>query len=174
MIDVKKYLPLAAKIARKRFKQFKHKYSFEDLFQNACVGLMEAANTYDEDRGVKFLSYAYTCIDWHIMTCIRDDKWFLCKTIDRFKADAPLSLDIKISTDSDLTFADTLPDKENYKYIDLKIAIDSLPKKLKTIIKLQYFNELSQTEISKLVGISQPKVSRLSVKALKILRSQMV
>jgi RNA polymerase sigma factor (sigma-70 family) len=34
----------------------------EDLFQEGCYGLIEAARTFDESRGVKFLTYA----DWRI------------------------------------------------------------------------------------------------------------
>ena len=52
-------------------------------------------------------------------------------------------------------------------------AVSQLPEKLAHIIELRYYRELTQTQIAKIMGISQVQVSRLEKKALMILRSQM-
>ena len=37
-------------------------YDYEDLVQNGVIGLIRAAEKYDEEKGFAFSSYAYTCI----------------------------------------------------------------------------------------------------------------
>lgn len=49
--------------------------------------------------------------------------------------------------------------------------IAALPERERTVIKLRFFDELTQTEIAERVGCSQMHVSRLLAKALQTLRS---
>jgi len=63
-------LPLAMKIARK----YKWMDGLEDAFQEACIGLMKAVDTYDPDRlnprnngSYRFSSYAHAVIRNHLI-----------------------------------------------------------------------------------------------------------
>ncbi len=65
---------------------------------------------------------------------------------------------------------------ENESLIDrlaLKEVLESLDEKEQEIIKLRYFEEKTQTEIAKVMGISQVQVSRLEKKILKNMRDMM-
>lgn len=176
MINVEDYIPLVHKLTSKRYEQFKHKYSYDDLFQNACIGLIEAARRFDENKGVKFITFAYQWIDGYLLKSIRDDKWFLSNRQNRFTASAPVSLDnILITKENgcEITYFDILStDDDNLDSINLEIAIKNLPKKLKTIIRLRYFADMSQSEVAKLLGMAQSNVSKWERKAIDILRRE--
>lgn len=57
--------------------------------------------------------------------------------------------------------------------ISLRQAIEKLPEREKTVIKLRYFHGLTQDRASKVLGVSQVQVSRIEKKALDILRQMM-
>lgn len=57
--------------------------------------------------------------------------------------------------------------------IALKEIIKTLKPKEQDIIKLRYFSEKTQTEIAKMVGVSQVQVSRIEKKVLGTIREQL-
>lgn len=59
-------------------------------------------------------------------------------------------------------------------YAQLKDAIDALPERERRIVHMRFFQELSQTEVAKKLGISQMHVSRLQQKALNQLKEIMM
>lgn len=66
-------------------------------------------------------------------------------------------------------------DDDDEKMVDLialRQAIVSLEHKERDIIRLRYFEDKTQTEVAKVVGISQVQVSRLEKKVLKIIREK--
>lgn len=86
-----------------------------------------------------------------------------------------LSLDQAVSSleDGDLTLIDKIPSEDYQEFLNsyenkimLKQAIEKLPTDLKEIIKLSYYHDLNQREISEIVHISQMQVSRKLKKAL--------
>ncbi len=66
---------------------------------------------------------------------------------------------------------------EQSKIVD-KITINDMVEKLsfreKTIIKLRYFKEKTQTQVAKILGISQVQVSRIEKKILDEMKEKMV
>jgi len=54
--------------------------------------------------------------------------------------------------------------------ISLRQAIDKLPERESTVIKLRYFHGLTQERVSKVLSVSQVQVSRIERKALEHLR----
>ena len=54
--------------------------------------------------------------------------------------------------------------------ISIKTALDGLPEREKRIITLRYFKGRTQTEISRIMGISQAQVSRLEKSALAYIK----
>jgi RNA polymerase sigma-B factor len=55
----------------------------------------------------------------------------------------------------------------------LERVIDELPEREQTIIRLRFFDEMTQTEIAQRVGISQMHVSRLLARTLGVLRDRL-
>ena len=66
---------------------------------------------------------------------------------------------------------------EQSKIIDkivVKQLIDALNKRDKKIIKLRFYNEKTQTQVAKIMGISQVQVSRIEKKILRDLKNKMM
>lgn len=65
-------MTLAGQIAR-RFSG--RGQSYEDLYQVACLGLVKAAERFDEERGVQFRTYAQAVMTGEIKRYFRDHAW---------------------------------------------------------------------------------------------------
>ena len=65
---------------------------------------------------------------------------------------------------------DTESEERMVEKIALTQAIDQLPEREATVIKLRYFHALTQERVSKVLGVSQVQVSRIEKKALTHLR----
>ena len=96
--------------------------------------------------------------------------------IERRKQTISLDQIISSSNDESLSLFDKIADDNHYnleKFQEDKIlirdAIKKLDKKLQDVIILNYFEDLSQTQISIELGISQMQVSRRLKKALQML-----
>lgn len=182
MINVEEHINLVHLIARKRHSKYKHRYAYEDFFQNGCIGLIKAAKKFDESKGIQFGTYAYPVIDGHVLLTVRDDSWCMCKREERYFAKEPISLDrpINISLcgeNEELTLLDMLEDHNNeYESVETKMAIenllDILPERLRQVIKLKYIADLNQTKIGDKLNCSQITISRLHKKALDMLREE--
>jgi RNA polymerase sigma-B factor len=70
-ILVERYLPLARQLA----SRYRSHEPFDDLFQVACVGLVNAIDRFDLDRGIAFSSYAVPTILGEIKRYFRDRTW---------------------------------------------------------------------------------------------------
>ena len=60
------------------------------------------------------------------------------------------------------------------EYLDLQIELENLPESEKNLIYDRYFNDLTQTEISKKMNMSQVQVCRSEAKILKKLHDKLV
>ena len=86
------------------------------------------------------------------------------------------SLDSKVVSDSkDLNLYDFIPDKNKNidLLIDLKNSLNKLRISDQELIKYRYYEDLSQQQTAKLLGISQVQVSRNEKKILKQLKTIM-
>ncbi|EPY2291003.1 sigma-70 family RNA polymerase sigma factor [Clostridium sporogenes] len=174
MINAEEHLGFVHAIAGKRYKQFKHKYTYEDLFQEGCVGLMKAINRFDNSKKIKFTTYAYHCIDGAILRMIRDDKWYGKNRKERFEKSAPYSLDAAVKgLENEIPYINLIGNDDfNFEKIEIKMLVDELPNDLKDIVNMIYVEGFTQTEIAKIVGCSQISISRLKREALDYLRFQ--
>lgn len=73
---VKSYIPLAAKLAWQYHSSF-NQADFDDIFQGACIGLIDAAARFDSSRNANFATYAIPWIRKHIF----DEYWKMRWTI---------------------------------------------------------------------------------------------
>jgi RNA polymerase sigma-B factor len=71
-ILIERFLPLARQLAR-RYQRAEE--PFDDLYQVACLGLLNAIERFDLDRGVAFSSYAVPTIVGEIKRYFRDRTW---------------------------------------------------------------------------------------------------
>lgn len=68
---------------------------------------------------------------------------------------------------------DTESEERMVEKIALRQAIDALPEREKTVVKLRYFHGLTQQGVAKVISVSQVQVSRIEKKALEQLRKLM-
>ncbi len=69
--------------------------------------------------------------------------------------------------------SDTESEEVLLEKISLRQAIDRLPKREATVIKLRYYHGLTQERISRVLSVSQVQVSRIEKKALQLLKELM-
>ena len=93
--------------------------------------------------------------------------------------DIILSFDYNINNndEKDIELYDCIPYYEkgyNADYLDLYNAIDSLKDEEKKIINMRYFKDMTQSEVSKVLGTNQVNVSRKEEKILTKLNKSLV
>jgi len=194
----------------------------EDLAQVASIGLLNALDRFDPDRGVKFVTYAVSTMVGEIKHYFRDHTWSLkvprhlqeiatnlprveeelyCRLgrspsiadlAERFRAREedvleamdlghayqPQSLDMRIAFENgdgtdrvgDLMGAPDVALESLVENAPLSAALEALDERKREIVKLRYFDEWSQSEVGRALGISQMHVSRLEREALRQLR----
>jgi len=69
---------------------------------------------------------------------------------------------------------DTESEESMVEKISLRQAIDKLPQREGTVIRLRYFHGLTQDRVAKVMDVSQVQVSRIEKKAIAILRDLMM
>ena len=152
--------------------------NLEDLISIGTIGLIKAINTFRPEKNIKLATYASRCIENEILMYIRK--------IASHKSD--VSLDEPINTDWDgneLHLGDVLgtePDAVSRPLeddVDLRLlreALDQLPDKEQTIVKLRYGigggREKTQKEGADILGISQSYISRLEKRIILRLRRE--
>lgn len=213
-------LPLARNIAR-RFSS--RGEEMDDLYQVACVGLINAVDRFDPAQGSSFAAYAVPTIMGEVRRYFRDHAWaarvprrLKDLTLDVGKATEALSqrlgrsptaheLATELGTDPDsvmeaiaaagayqthsldspvgrdgesATLADTLAtDDVDLEQTELHLAlqplIDQLEPREKRIVVMRFFEERTQTEIAREIGVSQVQISRLLSKILARIRTNL-
>lgn len=83
------------------------------------------------------------------------------------------------SEGSDICLVDKLEEKYNanehiLNQMTIKGLMEQLEEREQEIIRLRYFEEKTQTEIAKMIGISQVQISRIEKRVLEKLRKELV
>lgn len=206
---------VAKKYSRKRDNQ-------EDLAQVGMIGLLLAANRYDESHGAAFETYAIPTIIGEIKRFIRDKTWSvhvprkikelgpkinmavdeltnvfersptvaeiaayvevseedILETMEMTSSYKALSVDYPREIDTEgstMSILDMIGmEEEKYEKLDIHMVLEGifpiLPVREQQILYYIYFEQLSQSEVGKLLGISQMHVSRLQRRSLRKLR----
>jgi RNA polymerase sigma-B factor len=195
--------------------------SFDDLVSVGLVGLINAVDRFDPERGTRFATFAVPTIKGEIRRHFRDRGWGmrvprriqelvhrLKQVADRLSQEkgrsptyAELAAALNVTeeqvveavearTQYDLLSIDSLAEdreepqistQEREGALDPDIeslgdrqaivsALSRVPPRERVIIVLRYYQDLSQTEIARRLGISQMHVSRLQHRALERLK----
>lgn len=173
MIDAAEHIPLAHSIVNQLcVYDFINRYEKEDLLQIAYTQLTIAANRFDESRGYKFSTYAFPFIKNGLLRHANRDKAYNIRRNEphHYKV---YSLDLVFDNNGDKpTPAEDILNTGNefedelINNIDLKSAIGSLTEIEKEVIKLYYFQDITQKDIGKLLNTSQVQISRILEKSL--------
>ncbi|MFC1898306.1 sigma-70 family RNA polymerase sigma factor [Candidatus Cloacimonadota bacterium] len=147
---VVEFLPLVRSIAAKYNKLG---ILQEDLEQEGMIGLLEAADKYDEDKGAKFSTYATFWIKKRILEAVDKEK----KT--NFNTS---SLKDGVTGDKTRSINPLKQDKLSFP--------ENMPQAERLVIKLLFKDQFTLKEISEQLGISRERVRQLKEKALRRMR----
>ena len=68
-------LPFVESLARRVASSMPHSIELSDLVQDGMIGLIDAARSYDEDRGIKFETFAERRVRGAMIDALRRDAW---------------------------------------------------------------------------------------------------
>lgn len=166
-------LRLVSHIIKKYYGNSKEQ---EDLVSVGTVGLIKAIDSYDENKGSRFATYAGKCLQNEILMYFRSQKKLAFQTsindpIEFDKDGNPLTYDDIMSVEDDFVERVYTKSLSGQAYEGIKKCLDDRERE---IIVLRYgLNKkrpLTQREVSKLMGISRSYVSRLEKSALEKLK----
>ena len=127
----------------------------EEAISIAFLGLVKAATIFDEAKKVKFSTLAMKCMY----------NTFLQDLRKRSKQVYTISFDSPVSSDSDITYADLFPDKDN-SYTDIenremiRWCLEYLTDRERSIVIAYLSNpNQKQAQLAKKYGISQQRIS---------------
>ncbi len=155
------YAPLVKLVAGRISIHIGQYVDFDDLISYGIFGLIDAIDKFNMDKGVKFETYASLRIRGEIIDNIRRLDWIPNKDVTvadvvQTKADTP-----------DLSY-----EKKEVKEILIN-AINKLTEKEKKVVTLYYFEELTLKEISKVMNVSESRISQIHSKAIVKLQNKL-
>ncbi len=207
------YMPLAHKIARRYVRAG---VALEDLIQIGTIGLMNAVNTFDPERGVKFETYAFHHIAGEIRHFFRDNlepvrapRWVrklhsaftttvscLQQELGRTPTLTEIARRMNMTEAGVLeivrahnqtrvrSMSDLVEDQEirqdlilHQRHVPLQLpvedrivllqAMERLAALQRKVVYYLFYQDLTQSEVAKRLGVSQRHVSRLLASALR-------
>ena len=171
--------------------RFEHRgHEREELFQIGCIGLMKAVDKFDLSLNLAFSTYAVPVIMGEIRRFLRDDG--MVKVSRTLKENAYKSArDVEsiyqpvYEKDGDeLLMVDQLCEKEEngrdepekeavLNRMVIEQLMELLDEREQNLIRCRYFENRTQSETAKELGMTQVQVSRLEKKILLCLRKNL-
>ena len=139
---------------------------YEDLYSAGCIGLLKAVKAFDCTRGVQFSTYAVPVILGEIKRLFRDGG--AVKVSRSLKEHAMQIQQLQEQFQQKHGRAATLTE------LALRQVLQILPQADRKLLQYRYFQNLTQTETAKRLGISQVQVSRKEKKILSRLRQELL
>lgn len=188
---------------------------YEDLYSSGCVGLIKAADGFDESLGFAFSTYAVPSILGEIRRLFRDggavkisrtlkekarQLQFVKEELEKQSGVEPtiseiaermgLSIPeaaqlvaisqpvISLTSEDDDEKQIDIPAEDEYSPIDDRLSleqiIDGLPENDRKLIRLRYFDGLTQSKTANILGVSQVQVSRREKIILSDMRKRLI
>jgi RNA polymerase sigma-B factor len=169
---IQQYLPLVRRLARRHVGRGE---PYEDLVQVGTIGLINAIDRFQLDRGVDLATFAIPTIDGEIKRHLRDRAWPIRIPRRLQELDPTLRLRVAELVDgANGEFERESVLEHGYELGEDRIALargfQVLDARERLLLRLAYFESMSQKQIARRVGISQIHVSRLTRRALAKLR----
>lgn len=158
-------------------KKYKGAKDQDELISVGAFGLLKAIKSFSYSRGSSFSTYATRCIQNEILMLLRSDKKYnnqvyLEDTISTDKDGNEISL-IDVMADNSDDMVEVLANKIAFDKIT-KIIKENLSEREQQVIFMRYgvcgYNQYTQIEISKKLGISRSYISRIEKHAIEVIR----
>ncbi|MGI6030966.1 MAG: sigma-70 family RNA polymerase sigma factor [Eubacteriales bacterium] len=198
-------------------RRFHGRAEGEDLFQIGCIGLLKAAERFDEGYGVQFSTYAVPMILGEIRRFLRDDglvkvsrklkgsaarlmraqreleaRWGREPTLSEAAAEAEMSVEEAVEALEATAPCESLsgagqegmwtveerlaaPGGEGdwVEKMALRQVLDHLSPEEQILIRQRYFGGQTQSQVARILQVSQVQISRMERRLLKKLRQQL-
>lgn len=162
---LKKYEPLMHNLLRK----YKIKYHYKDYLQELRIKTWEVFKKYKNTENTKFMTFLYPCLRNKIISLIILEGRFYCKdgtlkSTGLFKARHPFSFCEE--------FAEKLDNQSSKirKKVLIKLLLENLSEKEKTLLYYIYFDGLSHKEVAELYGVTRNAITRRVFRVIQKLR----
>jgi RNA polymerase sigma factor for flagellar operon FliA len=185
--DIADFLPLVERMATRMARNLPPSVLREDLVAAGALGLLDASRRFVGDRGANFEWYARVRIRGAMIDELRTLDWLSRHERSKARAHAALG-------DADafsIVGLDDLPEQQRSgatrdsmspaglteKRMDrqaLSNAILGLPEREARIVSLHYVDGVPFKEIAQRLGVSEPRISQLHTRALKMLHETML
>lgn len=137
---------------------------FQEKVQIGAIGLIKAVKTFDKSKGLKFATYATTCILNEIMMDYRNNKKFLGnisfeQIVNRGEDGSELTIESCLSDEKTYGFEEKLEDKQELARM-LSIILNYPLTRQKLVILLNSAG-VKQRRSGNLIGISRSYICRL-------------
>jgi RNA polymerase sigma factor for flagellar operon FliA len=158
-----------------------------DLVSSGVLGLAEAWDRYDPERGVAFEAFAIPRIKGAVIDAIRAADWVPRKARQRARTTGE-QLAVLVSIDEDRgsdygdhsspadRIADVLLPEPGTALIadegkrEMVRSLNRLPERERMIVTLHYFEAVPLQEIARSLGVTESRVSQLHTRALRMMR----
>ena len=188
---------------------------YEDLYSSGCVGLIKAADGFDENLGFAFSTYAVPSILGEIRRLFRDGGTVIISrtlkekarelqvvkeelekqlgvepTISEIAEKMGISISetaqllcisqpvISLTSEDDDEKQIDIPADDEYSPIDDRLSIEQvlncLAENDRKLIRLRYFDGLTQSKTANILGVSQVQVSRREKIILSDMRKRLI
>lgn len=185
---IERYAPLATSVARRMRVPTGALMGQDDVESAAIIGLIDAVDRYDPDRGVPFEGYAGLRIRGAILDELRrlDDRSRGERQRARTVAPdtepeigaygATLSLDLLLES-GDRDWAADDDSNDRYDHQDLRMRVESalrcLPARQREVLVRYYSESLTLRESAAKMGISEARACQLHGRAIQNLRREL-
>lgn len=161
---IERHLPLVRAIAGRHAGAGE---PLEDLVQVGAIGLIKAADRFDEQRGVPFPAFAAPVIAGEIRHHLRD-RCAPVRVPRRLQAEGLRVTTVELERIAEPAATDRADDR-----LALGTALRALAPRERRLVLLRYVADLSQAQIASRTGLSQVHVSRTLRGALDRLHEQL-
>lgn len=185
---IERYAPFATSVARRMRVPTNAITGLDDLESAALLGLIDAVDRFDPDRGVPFEGYAGLRIRGAVLDELRrvDDHTRDERRRARMLVDgrdpeigaygATLSLDLLLETgERDWAAADETDDRDEHEDLRMRVedALGCLPPRQREVLARYYGDSLTLREAATRMGISEARACQLHGRAIVNLRREL-
>ncbi|SEI82387.1 RNA polymerase sporulation-specific sigma factor [Propionispira arboris] len=167
-ILIESYQPLVFKAAM----QFSRLSNIMDIIQEGTVGLIEAVEKYDHERGVAFSLYALHRIRGRMLNYIKKENSFdFVYNENTVSADGMETFNIENIVDN---AASVMQQAEtNFLVDELKSALERLPQKEQMVLSSVYLDNQEPREVAQALSVSTTHVYRLQKAGIRRVRGML-
>ena len=143
----------------------------EDLIQIGSIGLLKAIDKFDLSYDVRFSTYAVPMIAGEIKRFLRDDGMIIVMAMESASEVESLHKTIYQGDGNAISLMDGIKEEKDASeelldHMLLNSLLGTLEEKERDLLRLRYFEDLTQVQVAKQLDMTQVQVSRMEKKIL--------